>query len=131
MKIGPTAGELAWLTREGIKAMPDTATILRLPSPTVRTATGGYSTVRTAHHTTPCRLTASVLSGGGEQEAAGQLAGIMAYALTVPAGTDIRPSDQIQVPDANGVRTFEVAAGKTVASWNMSDSWTLTEIQRQ
>lgn len=122
--------ELSSLKAEGLRAMPDTATILRLPDPPVRTATGGYSTTRTAHHTTPCRLSASVLSGGNEQEAAGQLAGIMAYTLTVPAGTDITPADQIQVPDANGVRIFEVAAGKTVASWNMSDSWTLTEVQR-
>lgn len=122
--------ELSTLKAEGLRAMPDTATVLRRPSPPVRTASGGSSGTHLAHHTTPCRLTASVLSGGNEQEAAGQLAGIMAYTLTVPAGTDITPADRIQVPDGAGVRVFEVAAGKTVASWNMSDSWTLTEIQR-
>jgi hypothetical protein len=119
--------ELAILKADALPAMPDTATVLR-NTPT-RTATGGSRKNFAAHHTTPCRLTASVLSGGGEQEAAGQLAGIMAYTMTVPAGTDITPADQIQIPDGAGARVFEVAAGKTVASWNMSDSWTLTEIQ--
>lgn len=119
--------ELAGLKAEGLRAMPDTATILRA---TVTHTAGGSQQAFSAHHTTICRLSASVLSGGNEQEAAGQLAGIMAYSMTVPAGTDITPADLIQVPDGAGVRTFEVAAGKTVASWNMSDSWTLTEIQR-
>jgi hypothetical protein len=112
--------ELASLKAEGLRAMPDTVTILR-NTPT-QTPTGGWRPNWQPHHTTKCRLSASVLSGGNEQEAAGQLAGIMAYTLTVPAGTDITPADRI--------RDFEVAAGKTVASWNMSDSWTLTEVQR-
>lgn len=120
--------ELASLKAEGLRGMPDTATVLR-NTPT-RTSDGGSAPNFQPHHTTPCRLTASVLSGGSEQDAASQLAGIMAYTLTVPAGTDIVPSDRIQVPDAPGVRIFEVASGKTVASWNMSDAWTLTEIQR-
>lgn len=120
--------ELSILKAEGQRAMPDTATILR--STPVRTATGGYSQDFQPHHTTICRLSASVLSGGAEQDAASQLAGIMAYSITVPAGTDITPADRIRIPDGDGVRIFEVAAGKTVASWNMSDSWTLTEIQR-
>lgn len=127
MSAGPTAGELASLKAEGLRAMPDTATILRA-APT-KTATGGSRPNYTAHHTTKCRLTASVLSGGNEQQAAGQLVGIMAYTMTVPAGTDVTPADRIQIPDGAGVRVFEVAAGKTVASWNMSDAWTLTEIQ--
>jgi hypothetical protein len=120
--------ELASLKAEGLRAMPDTVTILR-NAPT-QTPTGGWRPNWQPHHTTKCRLSASVLSGGNEQEAAGQLAGIMAYTLTVPAGTDITPADRIRVPDGSGPRDFEVAAGKTVASWNMSDSWTLTEVQR-
>jgi hypothetical protein len=120
--------ELASLKAEDLRAMPDTATILRRAGD--RTAGGGSSGNFVAHHTTPCRLSASVLSGGGEQDAASALAGIMAYTLTVPAGTDVRPSDRVQIPDTPTPRIFEVAAGKTVASWNMSDAWTLTEIQR-
>lgn len=119
--------ELASLKSEGLRAMPDTATILRMT--TVATA-GGYTQTYASIGTTPCRLSASVLSGGDEQEAAAQLAGIMAYNLAVPAGTDITPADRIQVSDGAGMRTFEVKAGKTVASWNMSDSWTMVEIQR-
>lgn len=119
--------ELASLRTEGLRAMPDVATILRRPA--TRTP-GGFSGDFAALTTTPCRLSASVLGGGDEQMAASQLAGIMPYTLVVPAGTDIKPSDRIQVPDANGVRTFEVKAGKTVASWNMSDAWTLVEVQR-
>jgi hypothetical protein len=137
--------ELAALKAEGLRAMPDTATILR---PTTTNTYAGpdvtYSPPTTqlvapdilalkpdiAPGTTPCRLSASVLSGGNEQESAGELVGIMAYTLTVPPGTNITPADRIQVPDGDGVRIFEVASGKTVASWNMSDSWTLTEVQR-
>lgn len=122
-----TDAELSSLKAEGLRAMPDTATILRA---TVTHTAGGYQQTFAPHHTTICRLTGRSQSGGNEQEAAGQLAGIMAYSMTVPAGTDITPADRIQIPDGTGVRTFEVAAGKTVASWNMSDSWTLTEIQR-
>lgn len=115
------AAELASLKAEGLRAMPDTATILRNTS--ARTA-GGYSQAFASVGTTPCRLTASVLSGGDEQMGAGQLVPIMAYTLTVPTGTDIRSSDRIQV----GAAVFEVSAGKREASWNMSDSYTLQKI---
>jgi hypothetical protein len=118
----PTA-ELDILRADSLPAMPDTATILRL---TATSTAGGHSQSYGSIGTTPCRLSASVLSGGNEQSVAEQLAGIMAYTLVVPAGTDIKPSDRIQVSG----RTFEVQAGKTVASWNLSDSWTMTEIQR-
>jgi hypothetical protein len=100
--------ELASLKAEGLRAMPDTVTILR-NTPT-QTPTGGWRPAWAPHHTPKCRLSASV--------------------LTVPAGTDITPADRVRVPDGSGFRDFEVAAGKTVASWNMSDSWTLTEVQR-
>lgn len=131
MKIGPTTGELGWLVREGVKAMPDTATVLRLPDPPVRTPTGGYSTTRTAHHTTPCRLSASVLGAGDEQEGAGQEVGLMTYTLTMPPGTDLEPADQVGVTDATDGSSslFEVRSVKRAASWNMSDAATLTEVQ--
>lgn len=102
--------------------MPDTATILR---PTVVNGPGGQKPTWAAVGTTPCRLSASVLSGGNEQPGGGQLVALMSYTLTVPPGTDITHTDRIQVGDT----TFEIAAGKRAASWNMSDSWTLTEIQ--
>lgn len=124
MTIGPSPGELAQMLRDNVQAMPDTATILRA---TAVNGPGGQSRgVPAVVGTTPCRLSASVLGSGNEQDAAAQLAGIMTYTLTVPPGTDITHNDQIQVGDT----VFEVAAGKRAASWNMSDSWTLTEIQR-
>jgi hypothetical protein len=114
--------ELASLKAESLRAMPDTATILR---PTSVNGPGGQSQTFAPVGTTPCRLTASVLSGGSEQAGASKLVSIMAYMLTVPAGTDINARDRVQVADA----TFEVLAVKGSASWNMSDSCTLVEIR--
>jgi hypothetical protein len=121
--FGPTTGELAQLKVDSRKAMPDTATIMR---PTYTNGPGGQTPTFATIGTTPCRLTASVLSGGSEQMAAGQLASTVAYMLTVPADTDIQARDQIKV----GTSTFEVNAGKRNASWNITDSYTLTEIRR-
>lgn len=104
--------------------MPDTASIVR---PIITNGPGGpRETSAPTIGTTPCRLTASILSGGDEQLAAGQIVGIMAYTLTVPPGTDIKDSDRIVCQGT----TFEVRAGKRSASWNISDSYTLVEIQR-
>lgn len=114
--------ELAILRTDGEQAMPDTATILRL---TAASTAGGHSETYAQVGTTQCRLTASVLSGGTEQMGAGQLVATMAYTMTVPPGTDIRDSDRIVCQGT----TFEVLAGKRVASWNLSDSYTLEEIQ--
>lgn len=140
MTFGPTAGELTDLVADGLQGMPDIATVLR-NSPT-RTATGGsrenYLPV-TTHVVTPavrallpglqpgttrCRIAASVLGGGSEQVGAGQLVSLMGYTLVVPPGTDIRTADRIQV----GASTFEVTSGKTDASWNMSDAYTMQKI---
>lgn len=115
--------ELAILRADDQQAMPDTATILR---PTFVNGPGGQRPTFASVGTTICRLSASVLGGGNEQDAASQLAGIMTYTLTVPPGTDINRGDRIESSGS----TFEVAAGKRAASWNLSDSWTLTEIQR-
>lgn len=121
MMIGP--GELDTLRRESLHAMPDTVHILR---PTNVRDAGGYTPTDFAEvGTSPCRLTASILSGGGERTSAGQLVSMMAYTLTVPAGTDVKPSDRVEV---SGV-TFEVTAIKDAASWNLTDSCTLMEIR--
>lgn len=117
-----SAGELASLAAEGLRAMPDTATILRNNTP-VRTP-GGYSQNFLPVGTTRCRLSASVLSGGNEQQGAGELVTVLSYTLTVPPGTDIKAADRIQV----GTSLFEVNAVKGDASWNMSDAITLTKI---
>lgn len=117
------AAELADLIAEDTRAMPDTATILRTTA--VRTPTGGYTQDFLPVGTTPCRLTASILSGGNERSAVGELVPTMGYTLTVPPGTDIKARDRVQVSGT----TFEVNAIKGAASWNLSDSATLTEIQ--
>lgn len=116
-----SAGELASIKAESLRAMPDTATILRnTPARTSGGSTPGYASVGT----TRCRLSASVLGGGNEQVAAGQLVSVMGYTLVVPPGTNIKNSDRIQV----GSSVFEVISGKTDASWNMSDAYTLQKI---
>jgi hypothetical protein len=117
-----STAELASMKAEGLRAMPDTATILR---PTVVNGPGGAApTFPSTGPTTVCRLSASVLSGGSEQLGAGTLVSTMAYTLTVPPGTDIQRQDRIEV----GVDTFEVLAIKGAASWNMSDSATMMKI---
>jgi hypothetical protein len=116
-----SVGELASLQREGLRAMPDTATILR--NTPVRTP-GGYTQNFLPVGTTRCRLSASVLSGGNEQQGAGELVAVLSYTLTVPPGTDIKPADRIQV----GTSLFEVNAVKGDASWNMSDAITLSKL---
>lgn len=122
MSFGPSAGELAQMVADGIKAMPDTAMILR---PTIVNGPGGPAqTYPSTGPTTVCRLSASVLSGGSEQLGAGTLVSTMAYTLTVPPGTDIQRQDRIEV----GGDTFEVLAIKGAASWNMSDSATMMKI---
>ena len=133
--------ELASLIREDIRAMPDTAVVLR---PTGGSTAGGwgqnFAPVTTpivsaavqaqfpniVPGTTPCRLTASVLSGGSEQTAGAQLASTMAYTMTMPPDTDVRPSDRIEIQGT----TLEVVAVKGAASWNLSDSATLMEVRR-
>src|SRR5436853_652197 len=116
-----TDAELAALRTENLQAMPDAATILRQ---TAASTAGGHSETYAQIGTSPCRLTASVLSGGTEQMGAGQLVATMAYTMTVPAGTDIRDSDRIVCQGT----TFEVLAGKRAASWDLSDSYTLVEV---
>lgn len=109
-----------------LAGMPDVVTVLRRSRPPARTATGGYTQDFAAHHTLRCLLTASILSGGDEAPGAGQTAALMRYTMNVPAGADITPEDRVQLGDT----IFEVAAGKRASSLNISDSWTLTEIQR-
>jgi hypothetical protein len=111
-------------TRRAVEGMmTSTATIMR--STAVHSA-GGYRPGFAAVATTRCLLTASVLSGGGEGQGAGELTATMQYTLAVPGGTDIRPSDRVVV----GSTTFEVLACKRSDTWNTSDSATLVEIQR-
>lgn len=117
-----SAGELASIKAESLRAMPDIATVLR-NSPT-KSATGGSIANWATAGTTRCRLGASVLGGGSESVQAGQPVSVMGYTLTVPPGTDIRTADRIQV----GASTFEVTSGKTDASWNMSDAYTMQKI---
>lgn len=107
------------------RAMPDTATILRLPSPPTRTA-GGYQQNYSAVGTTPCRLTTSLTTVPSEQAAAGQLASITHWMLMVPADTDIHSGDRIEF----GTALFEVLGGFQQSSWNISDTWSLAEISR-
>lgn len=109
-----------------LAAMPDVADILR--AATTRTA-GGYSqspdpwpTVAT----TRCRLTTSLTTVPSEQPGATQLVSITHWMLTVPSGTDIRPSDRIQVQGA----TFEVLGGFQSGTLNITDTYSLAEIQR-
>lgn len=113
--------ELADLKGDNLTAMPDTATILRN---TPVSGPGGFTGDYTAVGTTPCRLTASVLSGGNEFTAAGELVSTVAYTLTMPAGTDVQPRDRILCQGT----TFEVIAVKAAASWNLSDSCSMVEV---
>jgi hypothetical protein len=126
---------------ENRRAMPDTAVILRPAAATP--VPGGYDQtfqqVTTqvvtpaiqamfpdiAPGTTPCRIKASILAGGNEVNGPGEEVATMAYTMTMPPGTDVRKQDRVQ---AQG-KTFEVNAIKGAASWNLSDSATLTEIQ--
>lgn len=134
--------ELTILIAEDVRAMPDTAVIQR---PTASNSAGGQSQhflpVPTqlvtpqilalfpsiAPGTTPCRLTASVLSGGSEPNLAAALASTMAYTMTMPPGTDVQPRDRVLIQGT----TLEVISIKRAASWNLSDSASLMEIRRQ
>lgn len=102
---------------------PDTATILR-SKPT--SGPGGPTETYVTVGTTPCRLTTSPTTTPSEMLAAGQLASITHWLLNVPPSTDIQPRDRVTV---QGV-TFEVLGGYAAASWNISDSYILAEVQR-
>lgn len=139
--IGPSTGELTALIAEDIRAMPDTAVVLR---PTTVSTAGGWTPTYVqpttqlmsaqilalfpsiAPGTTLCRLTASVLSGGSEQTAAAELASMMAYTMTMPPNTDVQPKDRVQIQGT----TLEVISIKGSASWNLSDSASLMEVRR-
>jgi hypothetical protein len=118
-----SATGLATWKAVALRAMPDTATILR---PTTASTPGGFSQNFVPVGTTPCRLYASVLASGGEQISAAELASTMVYTMTMPPGTDVQPRDRVQVQGT----TFEVIAIKGASSWNISDSATLKEIRR-
>lgn len=109
-----------------LAAMPDTAIIRR--ATTARSA-GGYSQSANpwpAVGTTRCRLTTSLTTVPSEKTGAGQQVSITHWMLTVPAGTDIQRSDRIE---AQGI-TFEVLGGFQASTLNITDTYSLAEIQR-
>ena len=107
-----------------LAAMPDVATIYR--ATTTRTA-GGYaqSDPWPVAGTTRCRLTTSLTTVPSEQPGASQLVSITHWMLTVPAGADIRRSDRIEVQGT----LFEVLGGFQSSTLNVSDTYSLAEIQ--
>lgn len=115
--------ELEILKADSIPAWPDKATILRNTSVN---GAGGSSSDYLPVGTTICRLTTSLTTTPSEVEIAAELASVTHWMLNVPADTDIKPSDRVQV---QGI-TFEVVGGYKAASWNISDTHILAEVQR-
>lgn len=104
------------------RIMPDTATILRYPTAT--SGPGGWSQDYEAVATTRCLFLG--LPAPSEQTAGAELASLARWKLVVPNGTDIQPSDRIQI---NG-KTLEVAGGFSQDTWTIVDTYYLEEVRR-
>ncbi len=98
-----TADELAAMREEVEASLPDTAQVQR------RTLTpdgaGGFGESWQTVATVACRVAPSGRSPD-EQVIAERLTTTSVWTLTLPADTDVRPTDRIVV----GARTFEVVA---------------------
>lgn len=116
-----SAGELATMQHDVLPAMPDTATILR-NAPT--SSAGGWSQNFVSVGTSKARLVG--LTAPIEETAAAEIASVSRWRMVVPPGTAIRPSDRVQI---NG-QTFEVQGAITGDSFNITDTFYLTEILR-
>lgn len=106
-----SAADLADLQRDLAESLPDEATIRRATQPPPMDAysspTESWSTVAVV----PCRVSPST-NIPREEEMGGQLVGEQREVLTVPAGTDLRPIDQVDVEFKilNETVRFEVVA---------------------
>lgn len=107
--------------RAVLAAMPDTATILRnTPSSTP----GGWSQSFVVVGTSPCRLVG--ITAPTEQLAAAEIASVTHWRLEVPAGTNIKPSDRVQVTGS----TYEVLGAFGSKTFGVTDTFYLAEILR-
>lgn len=98
-----TTAELASIRAVQAAALPDRCSILRIG--TASDGMGGFtSTWAAVASEVPCRLS-SMVQRPSENVAATALQSTVLYMLTLPALTDIRPTDRVIV----GATTFEVA----------------------
>jgi hypothetical protein len=105
--------------------MPATCNILR-DTPT-SDGQGGWTSNYVAVTTgLACRLR-SLGDDAQEIEVAGELAGLTRWVLSIPAGTDIRARDRVQV----GTATYEVVDPLSLATWGAERRVILAQIQRQ
>lgn len=104
-----TSEEQACLADTAVALMHTTATILRRTG-TSDGAGGQTQTWTAAAASVPCSITAlgggASGIGGGERDSEGRWETAVAYRLSMPADTDIRASDRVQVDDV----TLEVTS---------------------
>lgn len=103
--------------------MPATVTILR--DTPVSDGQGGWTSTYAAFATVAGRLRS--LGDADEVEVAGELAGLTRWLLAIPAGTDIRIRDRVQI----GTATYEVVDPLSLATWGTERRVILAQIQRQ
>ena len=86
---------------------------------------GGYGTETTFAGTVACRIGfPSGNSGATEGVAAGQLQAVGTHVITMPAFTDIGPSDRVHI----GTRVFNVIGGTGERSHELSRRVAVNEI---
>ncbi len=99
-----SAGEIASIQRELDRDLPDSCQIMRLVA--TEPDDGGWEEIDyIAVATVACRVAPARSVTAGEGLAGEQLQRVDAFTLTLPANTDIRPSDRVTLGD----RTFEVS----------------------
>lgn len=103
-------------------AMPDSCVVKRLTR--ASDGAGGSTESWATAATVACRYAPA---RGAEQQAAGKLAAVGVWTVTVPQGTDVRATDRLVI----GTRTFEVvttAAGSVDGAWETALRVLATEV---
>lgn len=95
-----TAAEVAQARTDATLAMPDSCAIQRATR--TRDGAGGSTTATAILATVPCRLRPA--GGGDERTIADALQWVVAYTVSLPWGTDLRPTDTLLIAG----RTFQV-----------------------
>jgi len=95
-----TAAEVAQARTDATLAMPDSCAIQRVTR--TKDGAGGSTTATAIMATVPCRLRPA--GGGDERTIADALQWVVAYTVSLPWGTDLRPADTLLIAG----RTFQI-----------------------
>lgn len=112
--------QAAMFRRTADQFLPDTADIRR--PQTASDGAGGTKTTWQTVATTPCRIGA--VSSSDERVVGAQVAAQASYTLSVPAGTDVRNTDRLQV----GSRLFDVKAVLRRGDWELTTRVVCAEV---